>query len=95
MEGLADVVASGLGYSNATVNFYEGSENTMLRRLAGVDFDLRADAQTVGAKAADKLFSDEERVSRFKGLLYGDRNHAEAYLTDTAGNFMSHLLGAK
>lgn len=95
IEGLAEVLAGSLGYDTRIARTYVGDDEMFVRRLEGVEFDLRADAQQVGAKAVEHLFSDENRVNSFQGLLYGDKNHVEAYMTETAGNFMSRLLGAK
>lgn len=95
IEGLAEVIAGGLGYKTYVARQYGGDDEMFVRRIAGVEFDVRADAQSVGERAADKLFSDENRVTSFNGLLYGNQDHVQAYLTEVAGNFIEHAASVR
>ncbi len=95
MEGMADVVASGLGY-RPDLLMWDDYGDRVMRRFAGIDFRPEEDAKVIGEKAADRLLSEEEGTRRkFTTLLHGDRGQLESYLTETAGNFMTHFVVAK
>ena len=94
MEGLANVVGSGLGHSGNIYLEHPYGTDMILRRLSGVDFHPEEDAKVVGEMASELVMQDKDEAEGYSGLLHGDEPHIKSYLTYVAGNFMTHFLDA-
>lgn len=97
VEALADVVAVGAGYEAGITSTWRSAsrDGSILRRLAGVDFNPEEDVQLVAQKATERAYSGKGNAERFGGLLYGNQAQVESHLTELAGNFVDHILGER
>jgi hypothetical protein len=95
IRSVADIVAAGIGYGSATAKLNDYKGGNVLRRLKGVEFDLRADAQSAGRVATDLILAEEEKSTRSLISSQVDEKSLRIYLTETSGNFIAHILGNK